>query len=215
MNTTNALTTLEALGRFRCSAILRTPHGAAAAPAMEAAVEGGFRAIEFTLNTPGALERIAEFSRRDGLLVGAGTVLCVADARAALDAGARFLVAPVFDPDVFAFCVEEGVLAIPGTYTPTEMLCAHRAGALAVKLFPGPGDGPAHVRACLGPMPFLRIMPTSGVTEENAAAFLAAGAFAVGFVNSLFDPGDMAAERFSAIRERARRMVAACASAGR
>lgn len=215
MNTTNALTTLEALGRLRCSAILRTAHGAAAAPAMEAAVAGGFRAIEFTLNTPGALERIAEFSRRDELLVGAGTVLCVADARAALEAGARYLVSPVFDPEVFAFAAEQGVLAIPGTYTPTEMLCAHRAGALAVKLFPGPADGPVYLRACLGPMPFLRIMPTSGVTEENAAAFLAAGAFAVGFVNSLFDPEDMTAHNFSRVRERARRMVAMVESAGR
>jgi 2-dehydro-3-deoxyphosphogluconate aldolase/(4S)-4-hydroxy-2-oxoglutarate aldolase len=98
---------------------------------------------------------------------------------------------------------------MPGTHTPTEMLEAHRAGAQLQKLFPAPGIGPAYVHACLGPMPFLRIVPTSGVDESNAAAYLEAGSFAVGFVAPLFDPGDMAAGRFDRIEQRGRALLAA------
>lgn len=198
---------LEQLARLRCTAILRTSIEGAAGPAMEAAVRGGFRAVEFTLNTPGALDRIAEFAGREDLLVGAGTVLSVDDARNALTAGATFLVSPVADEAVIRFCVDNDVLSIPGTLTPNEMLAAHRAGAPVVKLFPGPVDGPAYVRSCLGPLPFLRIFPTSGVTAENAAEYLSAGAFGVGFVNCLFEPELLAGGAFDQVEDRARRMV--------
>ncbi len=98
---------------------------------------------------------------------------------------------------------------MPGCHTPTEMLEAHRAGAPLQKLFPGPGLGPAYVRATLGPLPFLRIVPTSGVAENNAAMYLEAGAHALGFVNSLFDPEDVRAGRFDRIEKRARRILKA------
>ncbi len=201
------MTALEALERERCSAILRTHLPDAVAPAMQAAVDGGFRVIEFTLNTPNALEHIADFAKRDDLTVGAGTVLSLDNAQSAVDAGARFLVAPATDPEVIAWCRTNGIVSIPGAMTPTEMLCAHRAGADLIKLFPGPADGPNFVRACLGPLPFLRIFPTSGATIENTPEYFAAGAFGVGFVNDLFDRDDLANGRFDAIRERAERMV--------
>jgi Entner-Doudoroff aldolase len=195
--------------RVRCSAILRTPRAEAVAPAMQAAVDGGFRAIEFTLTTPNALEHIAEFAAQDGLLVGAGTVLDVEQVDAVADAGARFVVSPVVDEEVLARARELGLLTIPGCYSPTEMMRAHEAGADLVKLFPGPADGPGFVRACLGPMPFLKIFPTGGVTLENACAHLDAGAFGVGFVTPLFEPEDLAAGRFDAVRARAEEMIAA------
>ena len=200
---------VELFGRVKASAILRTPIEEAAAPAMEAAVRGGSSVIEFTLNTPGALERIAEFSRRDGLVVGAGTVLTAEDARAAVGQGARFLVSPVVDEAVIEEALRLEVAVMPGTGTPTEMLRAHRAGAPLQKLFPGPATGPAYVKMCLGPLPFLRIVPTSGVNEENAADYLAAGAYAVGFVAPLFAAEDMSAGRFDRIEERARRLLQA------
>lgn len=200
---------IDAFASARCSAILRTSRADAVAPAMDAAVDGGFRIVEFTLNTPGALEQIRRFAARDELLVGAGTVLSVDDAAAAVAAGARFLVSPVADPAVIGWCVERELLCIPGCYTPTEMLAAHRLGAAIVKLFPGPADGPAYLRACRGPLPFLRVFPTSGVTLENAGEFLSAGAFGLGFVNCLFRPEDLAAGAFDRIRERAGAMVAA------
>jgi 2-dehydro-3-deoxyphosphogluconate aldolase/(4S)-4-hydroxy-2-oxoglutarate aldolase len=198
-------------GSQKASAILRTTVEGAAAPAMEAALRAGFKVIEFTLTTPAALDLIGEFSRRDGIVVGAGTVLTTDEARAAVEAGARFLVSPVVDPAVIEAAAGLGVAMMPGTHTPTEMLEAHRAGAQLQKLFPAPGIGPAYVRACLGPMPFLRIVPTSGVDESNAAAYLEAGAFAVGFVAPLFDPHDIAAGRFDRIEQRGRALLAAVA----
>lgn len=195
--------------RGRASAILRTDDQKRASEAMEAALRGGFKVVEFTLTTPGALELIADFSRRPGMLVGAGTVLTTRQARAALDAGARFLVSPVTDDDVIAAAVEAGALAMPGTHTPTEMLRAHRAGAQLCKLFPAAAGGPAYVKSILAPLPFLRIVPTNGVDAGNAAAYLEAGCFAVGMVASVFDPADMAAGRFDRIEERAREILRA------
>ena len=195
------------LGALKATAILRTDLESAVTPAMEAAVRGGFRIVEFTLTTPGALEHIEEFSQREGLVVGAGTVLTVEDARAAVERGARFLVSPVMDRAVIREAANLGVAMMPGCHTPTEMLEAHRAGAPLQKLFPGPGMGAATVRAILGPLPFLRIVPTSGVDETNAAAYLEAGAHAIGFVNPLFDPEDVRAGRFGRIEERARRIL--------
>lgn len=199
------------LERERCSAILRTEQDDGAA-VMDAAVRGGFSVVEFTLTTPGALELIAEFARRGGLTVGAGTVMSVEDARAAVLAGARFLVSPVVDAAVIAAARGLGVAMLAGTHTPSEMWHAHRAGAELVKLFPAPAGGPAYVKAVLGPMPFLRIVPTHGVDEDNAAAYLAAGAFAVGFVGSLFTADDLAARAYDRIAARAARMRAAVAA---
>jgi len=203
---------VELLGRVRASAILRTSVAEAAAPAMEAAIRGGFRIIEFTMTTPNVLELIERFSSSatyDGLVVGAGTVLTPADARAAVGAGARFLVSPVVDDDVIATAGELGVAMMPGTATPTEMLRAHRAGAPLQKLFPAPGTGPKFVRAVLGPMPFLRIVPTSGVHLNNARAYIDSGAHAVGFVNPLFDPNELAGGQYDRVEARAHRLLAA------
>jgi Entner-Doudoroff aldolase len=206
---------LRRLADARASAIVRTDSKEKARLAMDAAIRGGFRVCEFTLTTPGALELIGEFSRREGIIVGAGTVLTPREARDAVDAGAVFLVSPVVDEDVIAEARRLGVAMMPGCATPTEMLRAHRAGALLQKLFPAPGIGPAWVAQTLGPLPFLRIVPTSGVTLENAGAYLAAGAFAVGFVGSLFDPDDLAAGRFDAVEDRARAMLQAILSVPR
>ena len=205
----NVNQTLAAIERFRCSAILRTQLPHAVLPALQAAVDGGFRVIECTLNTPGALDAIARFAARDELVVGAGTVLSIEDARRAVDAGASFIVSPVFDPAVVHWCRDHDIVSIPGTSTPTEMWNAHREGADILKIFPGPNGGPDWVRAVRGPLPDLRIFPTAGVTEANAADFLAAGAFGVGFVQCLFEPGDLAAGSYKRIEERAARMVQA------
>lgn len=204
----SAMQPMEILAAERCSAILRTAIPDAVVPAMEAAVAGGFRVIEFTLNTPGALDAVAQFADRDGLLVGAGTVLTVADAQSAVDAGARFLVSPVTDPEVIGWCRDNGIVSIPGAATPTEMLCAHNAGADIIKLFPGPAEGPAMVKACLGPLPFLKIFPTSGATLANTPDYFAAGAFGVGYVAPLFAPSDLADGAFDRVQQRAEELVA-------
>lgn len=203
---------VEFFGRQKASAILRTDIAEAAAPAMDAALRAGFRVVEFTMTVPDVLDRIGEFSRRDGVVVGAGTVLTAEDARAAVEAGARFLVSPVVDEAVIEEAARLGVAAMPGTHTPTEMLRAHRAGAALQKLFPAPGIGAPFVRACLGPLPFLRIVPTSGVDAGNVGDYLQAGAFAVGFVAPLFDAADMAAGAFDRIEARGRALLDAVRS---
>jgi 2-dehydro-3-deoxyphosphogluconate aldolase/(4S)-4-hydroxy-2-oxoglutarate aldolase len=196
-------------GEQRASAILRTSEAEAAGPAMEAAVRGGFRIVEFTLTTPGVLDRIAEFSARADLIVGAGTVLTVDDARAAASAGARFLVSPITDEVVIEEAARLGVAVMPGVHTPTEMMRAHSAGAQLQKLFPAPGLGPAYVKACLGPMPFLRIVPTSGCDADNARAWLDAGAHALGFVAPLFDADEVLSGDVDRIEARARALLSA------
>ncbi|MEZ4221940.1 MAG: bifunctional 4-hydroxy-2-oxoglutarate aldolase/2-dehydro-3-deoxy-phosphogluconate aldolase [Polyangiaceae bacterium] len=201
--------TLASLEHARCTAILRTDDEAVARDAMAAAVRGGFRVIEFTLTTPGAYRLIEEFSKQPGLTVGAGTVLEAGQARAAVEAGARFLVSPVTDPAIIALSLQLGAVAVPGTSTPTEMITAWRAGAQVQKLFPAADKGPEFVKACLGPMPFLRLLPTSGVTADNAVAFLQAGAFAVGFVAPLFDPHVLALRDFRGIEQRAEQLLRA------
>ncbi len=211
----NAEEFLKHLWKERATGILRTTDKEVASKAMEAAIRGGFRIIEFTLTTPGALELIEEFSRRKDLIVGAGTTLRIQDAQEAVKAGARYLVSPVIDEEVIEEAHRLSVAIMPGTHTPTEMLKAHRAGAQLQKLFPAPAGGPVYVRACLGPLPFLRIVPTQGADAGNAPAFLDAGAFAIGFVGPLFDPGDLQAERYDRIEARARNLKAAVAIADR
>ena len=197
---------IDLLAKTRATAILRTHLADAAAPAMEAAIRAGFTIIEFTLTTPGALDLIREFSSRQDITVGAGTVLTPDDAAAAVEAGAQYLVSPVVDEEVIAAAAKLNVPMMPGCATPTEMLKAYRAGAPLQKMFPQ--QDPAWVRQTLGPLPFLRIVPTSGVHLNNCTAFLKAGAFAVGFVNTLFDANDMGNGEFERIEDRARKMLA-------
>ena len=140
--------------------------------------------------------------------MGAGTVLTVEQVDEVLAAGASFIVSPVVDEVVIERAKSHGVAAMPGASTPTEMLAAYRAGAPLQKLFPEPGTGPTWVKQTLGPLPFLNIVPTSGVTQANAAAYLQAGAAAVGFVNSLFVPEKIKAGAFESIEQRARAMLA-------
>jgi 2-dehydro-3-deoxyphosphogluconate aldolase/(4S)-4-hydroxy-2-oxoglutarate aldolase len=190
---------VELFGREKASAILRTDSQEKAALAMEAAIRGGFEIIEFTLTIPGVFDLVKDFSQREGLVVGTGTVMDQVEAQQSVEAGARFLVSPVVDETVISAARELGVAAMPGTHTPTEMLLAHRAGAQLCKLFPAPAGGPGWVRSVLGPMPYLKIVPTNGVDEHNAADWIAAGAFAAGFVATLFAPEDIEAGRWDAI----------------
>lgn len=206
---------LDTLWREGATAIMRASTREAARNGMDAAIRGGFRVVEFTMTTPDAVGLIRETADGGGVVVGAGTVLSPDDARAAVDAGARFLVSPVCDPAVIAAAGELGVAVIPGCHTPTEMYTAHRAGAQLVKLFPAAGTGADAVRSILGPLPFLRIVPTNGVDEDNVVDYLRAGAFAVGFVRALFDPEDMAEKRWDWIEARARSMRSIIASVGR
>ena len=193
----------------KISAIVRTDEQSVAEQAMAAAVEGGFRIIEFTLSTPGALELITKFRSMDeSLLVGAGTVMTPQAAKEAVNSGAQFIVSPVCNPAVIRKAGEMEVVSIPGTQTPTEMQRAHETGADFVKLFPAPPNVAEYIRYVLGPQPHLKIFPTSSVNLDNMVAVLEAGAAGVGFVGPLFDPQSMRNRNFDDIRERAEKIVA-------
>lgn len=196
-------------GQEKASAILRMDDQEKAAKAMDAAIRGGFTIVEFTLTVPGVFDLVRDFSQREGIVVGTGTVMTAEQAQLSVEAGARFIVSPVVDEVVIGAATDLGVASMPGTHTPTEMLRAHRAGAPLCKLFPAPAGGPAWVRAVLGPMPYLKIVPTNGVDEHNAGEWMAAGVFGAGFVAPLFPPDDLANSRWEAIEARAGRCIKA------
>lgn len=151
--------------------------------AIEGIHGGGLPIVEITLTIPGAIELIRKVHARFGgeLLVGAGTVLDEQSCQAAVDAGAEFIVSPIFDPGVMAVAREAGKAVIPGALTPTEIFHAWRSGAHAVKVFPcGALGGASYIRALKGPFPELPLIVTGGVRPENTADFLKAGAIAVG-----------------------------------
>lgn len=156
----------------------------AAADAIQA---GGVRAIEVTMNTPGALRVIEEASKRYGeeVLFGAGTVLDAETARAAILAGADFVVSPSLNLDMLAMCNRYSIPLTPGCYTPTEMLKAWEAGADMVKLFPASVGGPSLIKAILAPLPQLEIVPVGGVNLDTAADFIRNGAAALGVGSDL------------------------------
>ncbi len=146
---------------------------------VRALAEGGIRAVEVTLNSPGALasiEALCVDAGDRGVAVGAGTVLDRRSAMDAVSAGATFLVAPHVDPPTIGWAVDHGVPILPGAMTPTEILVAWSAGASAVKLFPASVVGPAFVREVRGPLADVPLVPTGGITAATAAAFIGAGA---------------------------------------
>ena len=196
----------------KISAIIRTDNQKVAEHAMQAAVDGGFRVVEFTLTTPGSLNLITQFRENDDLIVGAGTVMSPIIVQEAVEAGAQFLVSPVCNVDVIKEAEKLDVVSIPGTFTATEMETAHRAGADFVKLFPAPANVAEYIRFILAPLPYLKIFPTSGVNLDNMLDVLQAGAAGTGFVRPLFDPEMIRNKNYDGIRQRAEAIVERLAS---
>lgn len=194
---------VEFISRDRISAIVRTNTTEAARKGIQAAVNGGFRILEFTLTTPGAFALMTEFRKHSELAIGAGTVLTVEQVRESKEAGAQFVVSPVLNPDVITEAHRQDLAVIPGAATPTELEKAHHLGADFVKLFPAPAGGVDFVRAVRAPLPHLRIYPTNGITLENFLDYLEAGCAGVGFARWLFDPADLASGHYDAIEKRA------------
>lgn len=199
-------------------AVLRFDDAAHLLPAARACAEGGVLGLEVTLTTPGALDAVAALAAdrelaAAGAVIGAGSVLSPAAAELAVGAGAAFVVSPVGDLDIVALCRARGVAAVPGGFTPTELARLAASGAAAVKLFPATSLGPGYVRDVRAPMPGLRLVPTGGVTAENAGAWIRAGAAAVGAGSALADPALLAAGRLGEVAARARAFVAAVAAA--
>lgn len=193
----------------RVVAIVRLREVAPLIAVAEALYEGGIHAFEFTADTPGALEAIAACRERFGetALIGAGTVLDAPSARQCLDVGAQFLISPILDAAVVEAARNGGALAIPGAMAPQHIVEAVRTGADIVKVFPARLLGPQYIADLLAPLPTLRLMPTGGVGEHNAAAYLRAGAAAVAIGGSLIEATAVAEGNWKAIRARAHALV--------
>lgn len=172
---------------------------------------GGVDVIEFTMTTPNALGIIEQSACQFGgeVLLGAGTVLDPETARAAILAGARFIVAPTLSQATIELCHRYGAVAIPGALTPTEILAAWEWGADLVKVFPAGLGGPRYIKDVLAPLPQVRLLPTGGVGPGNAAEFICAGAAAVAVGSALVDRRAVAEGRFDLLTEKARQLTAA------
>jgi 2-dehydro-3-deoxyphosphogluconate aldolase/(4S)-4-hydroxy-2-oxoglutarate aldolase len=209
---------LERLAVVPVLAILRAADSGRFLEVGRALYEGGVRAIEVTLTSKGALAAFGRLRRElaEDALLGVGTVRSVADAELAVEAGAAYLVSPDFRPEVVDWAVGREVPVVPGALTPTEVAAAWAVGATAVKVFPVSAvGGPAYVKAVRAPMPEVPLLPTGGVGIDDIAAYLAAGAVAVGIGSPLLgDAGDPGGD-LDGLAERARRAVAATAEARR
>lgn len=168
-------------------AVIRADRPDQVMPLCEALVSGGVSVLEVTMTVPDAVNVMKSVIRSLGqhALVGMGSVLDAAMARAALDAGAEFLVSPITKLEVAAAARAAQRACMLGAYTPTEAQLAHTSGADFVKIFPADNLGPGYLRALRAPMPHLKLVPTGGVTLENAAEFIHAGAAALGVGSSL------------------------------
>ena len=191
-------------------AIIRIQDGARVPAVARALADGGVRALEITMTVPGAVEAIRSLAAvfADDILLGAGTVLDAATAEQVIAAGARFVVAPTFSPDTIRACHERDVPVIPGCLTPTEMLRAWETGADIIKVFPATALGPGYLRDIRAPLPQLKLMPTGGVTPDNAGEWIRAGAVAVGIGSALTDAKAIAAGDYARVEAAARRVIA-------
>jgi 2-dehydro-3-deoxyphosphogluconate aldolase/(4S)-4-hydroxy-2-oxoglutarate aldolase len=194
-------------------AILRGDFRSHLIPIAEVLADAGIPAIEITMNSPDALVSIEELTQAVGhrMLIGAGTVIDPAQVGEVADAGGLFIVAPNVDPYVIETSKKADLLVIPGAYTATEIVKAWQLGANLVKLFPATAGGPGYLRAMRGPLGHIPMVPTGGVSGENAASFIAAGAAALGAGGSLVNPDILTLGGLELLRERADRLMAAVA----
>ncbi len=211
MSRTSRLNAIERITACGVVAIVRMDDSAGLGQVARAIKEGGVDVIEFTMTTPGALDIIEQSSAALGgsVLLGAGTVLDSETARAAILAGARFLVTPTFNPAVITMAHRYDVAVIPGTLTPTEMLTAWEAGADLLKIFPATAFGPQYLKDVLAPLPYLRLVPTGGVSLDNVEAFIRAGAVAVAVGSNLVDKRLVKDGRWDQLSQLAAQFVAA------
>ncbi|KRE64092.1 2-dehydro-3-deoxyphosphogluconate aldolase [Arthrobacter sp. Soil736] len=192
-------------------AVLRARHASDYAPVIEALQRGGVLSIELTLSTPGVWDELPALRDRfgDALEIGVGTVTEAAEAEAALDLGAAYIVTPVTDPGVITACVGRGVPVYPGGLTPTELHAGWKLGATAVKVFPASTVGAGYVAQLRGPFPDIEVIPSGGVNIEDVPGWIMAGALAVSLGGPLlgdaFKGGDL--QELTARARRVRELI--------
>jgi 2-dehydro-3-deoxyphosphogluconate aldolase/(4S)-4-hydroxy-2-oxoglutarate aldolase len=192
--------------------VIRVSSSQEAVDVADAIKEGGVTLIEITMSVPGAIDTIKELTRKykDEIIMGAGTILDPETARAALLAGAQFIVTPTLNLDVIQLAHRYSAVVVPGAMTPTEILTAWNAGADMVKVFPAAQvGGPEYLKAIRGPLPQILLVPTGGVNLQNAGAFIKAGAAALGVGGELVDKKAVKEKKFNVITENTRAFLKA------
>ncbi|MDY6855812.1 MAG: bifunctional 4-hydroxy-2-oxoglutarate aldolase/2-dehydro-3-deoxy-phosphogluconate aldolase [Thermodesulfobacteriota bacterium] len=169
----------------------------------QAVLESGLNTIEITLNTPQALELIERASRTfgDKMFIGAGTVLSLNALEKARDAGARFIVSPVFDSDIVEYCSKRSIPIFPGALTPTEVYHAYEAGAYMVKLFPASLFGPSYIKSIKAPLSGIKILAVGGVQSSNLKEYISYGADAVAIGSGVIKPDWIDSKDFQSIKD--------------
>lgn len=205
------MTIVDEVLKHKIIAVVRLHDYDHAVETARALVAGGIPLLEFTMTGQGAIEAVTATRKAlgDAVFAGVGTVLKAEDAEMAMDAGAQFVVTPALRQPVIAACVKRQILVVAGGLTPTELLQAHEAGSELVKVFPAQMGGPRYIKDVLGPLPFLKLVPTGGVSAENARDYLAAGAVAVGVGGNLVSNRLVAEGAYDQITAAARACVAA------
>ena len=190
-------------------AIVRVPRPELALPLAKALVAGGIRAVELTMSIPNALEAVRTIDRElgDKILLGVGTVIDDDTCRAAIDAGAKYVISPITRPSLVAVAHALDRPVMLGAYTPTEAQAAHEAGSDFVKIFPADTLGPSYIKSLLAPLPHLRIVPTGGVNLDTMEAFLAAGSAALGTGSALLKKEIIAGENWGELERLAKRFA--------
>jgi 2-dehydro-3-deoxyphosphogluconate aldolase / (4S)-4-hydroxy-2-oxoglutarate aldolase len=207
--------TVRRIEQLGVVAVIRLRDPAKLRAVVDAIAAGGVRALEVTMTVPGAVDLIRGLAPTlpEGFLLGAGTVIDAPTAHAVIDAGAQFVISPVFRREVIEACHARGVPVAPGCFTPTEILDAYEAGADIVKVFPATALGPQYIKDVRAPLPQLKLMPTGGVSPDNAGDWIRAGAVAVAAGSSLLDAAAIESGRFEVITANARRIVENVAAA--
>jgi len=196
------------IAREKVVAVIRLSDPDKLVPVITAIAKGGIRCIEITMTVPNAIELIRKVSSQveDDILIGAGTVLDAETAQAVIAAGAQFVVSPILNPEVINACKERDVYCAPGCFTPTEIHTAYTLGADVIKVFPATSLGPKYFKDIKGPFPQIPLMPTGGVSIENAHEWIAAGAVAVGIGSDLLDKKAIDEGRYEVLTEKARQL---------
>lgn len=209
---TNAVERIERGGII---AIVRLDDYSTAVDVVRALIAGGIDVVEFTYTNPRAGTAIEEVKAALGaaVLAGAGTVLDPETCRAAILQGAEFIVTPTVNVETVRLCHRYAVPTVIGAFTPTEILAAWEAGADFVKVFPARAVGPQYLKDVSGPLPQVRLVPTGGVSAENAGEFIRAGARAVALGGNLVDAASVAAGEWQTIAERSRAAIEAVRAA--
>ena len=193
---------LKTMAEKRLVPVIRTATADDARWAIETLAEAGISVFEITLTIPNAVELIRE--SKPNLLIGAGTVLTIDQAKASADAGAKFIVSPIFEKQVVDFCDQNGLCVMPAGLTPTEIYNAWQSGADVVKVFPcGAIGGASYIKAVKSVFPDIKLMPTGGVNAETIKSFLDAGAIAAGAGTDLVDSNLVKTRNAEALKQRA------------